>query len=304
MSPTRDLLNFLNGINNSLSDVQSLERMALRANSSKFHLHRKLRRLLGETPKKYISRLRLQRAAAQLATTNKSILAIALESGFQSHEVFSRAFKRQFGLTPRNYRERQESAFSKTEAANYQRIVKSVAPCTNLYRISSKNHGTVRNMPIESIQLKHMEAQPILFIQRRVSQNQLQPNMAECFGTLFSYGVQSGLAIAGQPIARYVTTGPGLWTVDFILPLSKVAEGINEMQAGFLSEGPVVVAIHKGPYEELSETNAAVHNWIEQNGHSPNGPPWESYVTSPAEVPDPIDWITEVHWPVSEKAND
>lgn len=33
-------------------------------------------------------------------------------------------------------------------------------------------------------------------------------------------------------------------------------------------------------------------------GHSPNGPPWEVYVTDPAEHPDSADWRTEIHWPV------
>lgn len=52
------------------------------------------------------SRLRLDRAAAVLLGGDRPILEIAHDSGFASHEVFSSAFLRRFGMTPRAYRER------------------------------------------------------------------------------------------------------------------------------------------------------------------------------------------------------
>ena len=45
----------------------------------------------------------------------------------------------------------------------------------------------------------------------------------------------------------------------------------------------------------------AAGNWIEQNGLRPAGPPWEDYLTDPAEHPDPKDWKTDVCWPVAPK---
>ncbi len=299
MSATGNLLNLLKDTNSSVTEDQTLGSMASHVGCSRYHLHRKISKILGETPKKYTSRVRLQRAAATLAKTNDSVLAIALESGFESHEVFSRAFKRLFGRTPRNFRKRMVESYSYAERSRHHMHVQNIAPCISLYRIPKSQYRTINNMPTESIVKKEIEAQPILFIQRKIAQTQLQPTMAECFGALFGYGVKSGFAIAGQPIARYINTGPGLWTVDFIMPLANSAEPEGEMQAGFLYEGSVAVAVHKGPYEELPETNAAVERWIEEKGLTANGPPWESYVTSPAEIPDPANWITEVYWPVS-----
>ena len=72
------------------------------------------------------------------------------------------------------------------------------------------------------------------------------------------------------------------------------------MQAGFLQEGPAALAVHVGEYETLPETNAAIQNWIEENGFRSNGPTWESYVTSPTEHPDVAGWRTEVYWPLAE----
>jgi AraC-like DNA-binding protein len=55
---------------------------------------------------KSTSRLRLDRAAAELVHGTRSVLAIALDSGFVSHEAFSRAFLRRFAMTPGAYRAR------------------------------------------------------------------------------------------------------------------------------------------------------------------------------------------------------
>jgi effector-binding domain-containing protein len=51
-------------------------------------------------------------------------------------------------------------------------------------------------------------------------------------------------------------------------------------------------------YDQLSETYAAIEQWIEANEYRPGGPPWESYVTDPGETPNPADWRTEVFWPL------
>jgi AraC family transcriptional regulator len=57
--------------------------------------------------------------------------------------------------------------------------------------------------------------------------------------------------------------------------------------------------MHAGSYDTLTETYAAVERWIESNGYRIGGPPWESYITDPADLPDPADWRTEVYWPLA-----
>jgi len=46
----------------------------------------------------------LERGAYRLSVTQESVLNIALSVGFQSHETFSRAFKRRFNHTPSGWR--------------------------------------------------------------------------------------------------------------------------------------------------------------------------------------------------------
>lgn len=71
---------------------------------SYYHMTRLFSAVLGEPVGRYISRRRLYRAAQQLVHSDRRIIDIALESGFQSPEAFSRAFKALFKTTPAGYR--------------------------------------------------------------------------------------------------------------------------------------------------------------------------------------------------------
>ena len=67
---------------------------------SVFHFHRVFVLMVGDTAADYLRKRRLAKAADALLTTDQRVIDIALKYGFQSHETFARAFKRQFQLTP------------------------------------------------------------------------------------------------------------------------------------------------------------------------------------------------------------
>ncbi|MCM4082372.1 helix-turn-helix domain-containing protein [Paractinoplanes hotanensis] len=105
-SPTRELLQLLAVVNSRLSEDVSLSALARWANRSRFDLHRRFRRLTGQTPKAYTTRVRLARAAGELVTGDRRVSVIALDHGFGSHEVFTRTFTRHLGRSPQSYRAR------------------------------------------------------------------------------------------------------------------------------------------------------------------------------------------------------
>jgi AraC family transcriptional regulator len=289
----RTLLGLMREISAVDDSDASLSALTARTGWSPSRLHKQFKLLAGETPKQFALRVRLERAALDLRGSEDSVLQIALAHGFESHEVFTRAFRRRFRCAPREYRAAVRSR------APQPGFLKSIAPCVGLYRVSLADKPEIKSMPAPTIVRKELEtARPILFIQRRIPSTALQPTMAECFGALYAYGHKAGLSIAGHPMARYVSIGPGLWTVDFVMPLLTPAPGDGEMQAGFLPAGPVAFAVHEGLYDQLPVTNAAIEKWVEDNGYAVGGPPWEWYVTSPGEVPDPADWRTEIYWPL------
>src|SRR5687768_15821101 len=91
-------------IQEHLDEDLSLERLARLAHFSPFHFHRLFRALVGEGVYEYVRRLRLERAAVLLKSTDRDVTAVAFDAGYETHEAFTRAFRRHFGLAPSRYR--------------------------------------------------------------------------------------------------------------------------------------------------------------------------------------------------------
>jgi transcriptional regulator GlxA family with amidase domain len=80
--------------------------MARAACFSRFHFLRLFRQAYGETPARYLARLRLVRAQALLESTDRSVTEICLDVGYESLASFSSAFRRHAGTPPQRYRRR------------------------------------------------------------------------------------------------------------------------------------------------------------------------------------------------------
>jgi AraC family transcriptional regulator len=102
-----DLLPVLVLIQSGLDSDLSAPTLARVSGMSESTLHRRLVDATGETPRRHVERLRLERAAAQLQLRRSTVLEIALDHGDASHETFTRAFQRHFGASPSAWRERQ-----------------------------------------------------------------------------------------------------------------------------------------------------------------------------------------------------
>jgi len=102
-----DLLPVLVRIQSGLDTDLRTATLARDAGLSESTLHRRLREITGETPRRHVERLRLERGATQLMLRRSTILEVALDNGFASHEVFTRAFRRHFGQSPSEWRHRQ-----------------------------------------------------------------------------------------------------------------------------------------------------------------------------------------------------
>ncbi len=291
-----------------LDDDVSLSALAGEAGLSAFHLHRIFLAAAGETPKQFTMRLRLAHAAARLIVTEDSVLSVALCCGFQSHEVFIRAFRRSFGMTPSAYRRRGfASRVSTAQARQHAALVSQVGPCIALYHIDKLKEPDVTY----AIKRRELSPQPVLVIRRRVKLSEIGSTLAEVLPNIFKHAQQTGAAIAGQPFTRYIEWGPGLVTIEAGLPIvesgdnshdgtsaADAAAGGSEIVTTCLPGGPVATVTHSGAYEKLSEAHAAIQQWIEAQGLVAAGPPWETYTTDPADYPDPQDWKTDVFWPL------
>ncbi|HEY6334237.1 MAG TPA: AraC family transcriptional regulator [Blastocatellia bacterium] len=89
----------------SLDQPVHLADAARAACLSPYHFHREFRRMFGETPHRYLTRQRLERARLLLSRDNQTVLEVCLASGFESPASFSLLFRRHFGLAPSQFRQ-------------------------------------------------------------------------------------------------------------------------------------------------------------------------------------------------------
>jgi len=78
--------------------------LATSLNMSASQFNRKLHGLAGQSPVQFIISVRLQRASKLLKISDKTISEIAYEVGYSDQAYFSRVFKKEFGISPSEYR--------------------------------------------------------------------------------------------------------------------------------------------------------------------------------------------------------
>jgi AraC family transcriptional regulator len=292
------LLQVLAAVARAPEHASSLAGLSRAAGWSRFHLHRAFRQAFLETPKQLALRLRVEGAAADLLVQPpRRVLDVAVAWGFRSHEVFSRAFRRRFGLSPGAYRARPHAELPAAVRRRHLDLVRSIGPCVRLFRFSTDPGGRPV-MPTPTCERRILAAVPVVFVRFRRARHELAASIAEGAGQSYAHAQAEGLAIVGHPYTRYHSTGPGLMTFEVGVPLAAAGTGAGDVQAGELPAGPAACAIHQGPYEGLVETYAVLERWMESQGLRPAGAPWEAYLTDPADHPDPADWRTEVCWPI------
>ncbi|SBT53377.1 helix-turn-helix domain-containing protein [Micromonospora auratinigra] len=116
MTTTDGLTRILDSLQVVLDDpTVSPADVAARAYLSRFHFDRLVAAATGEPPGALRRRLLLERAAHRLTTTGRTVLDIAVEAGYGSHEAFSRAFQRSYATSPTAIRRRPPLTFRELE---------------------------------------------------------------------------------------------------------------------------------------------------------------------------------------------
>ncbi len=120
--------------------------LARAASLSPAHFSREFKRAYGESPHEYLLTRRLERAAAMLRTTNRSVTEIAFSVGLSSLGSFTTSFTRIYGRNPTAYRE------SYPPAEAHVRIPRCVIqaygrPQNRTFREAPRPSGSVASEP-------------------------------------------------------------------------------------------------------------------------------------------------------------
>jgi AraC-like DNA-binding protein len=102
--PVRHLLRAKDLIDCRYREPLDVARLAHAAHLSRAHFSREFRRAFGESPHQYLLTRRMERAAALLRSTDRTVAAICVDVGLRSVGSFTTTFGKTHGLSPTAYR--------------------------------------------------------------------------------------------------------------------------------------------------------------------------------------------------------
>lgn len=285
------ILRVLTYIQRHLDEPLELNELAAIAYFSPFHFHRVFRGLVGESLMEHIRRLRLERAAHRLRTTGRSILDIALEAGYETHESFTRAFRSQFGLAPSSARE----GVCLTETAGHRSGV-HYQPRGGIPKFKPLTQGGT------AMDVKIVKRQPtrVAFV-RHIGPYQ---ECEEAWHKLCAWAGPRGLlgpgaAMIGISYDDPEVTPPEKIRYDACVTVDDKVEPEGEIGVQTLPGGDYAMTVHQGPYEKLAETYGRLSGeWAPRSGRLVGSDPClEVYLNDPHTTP-PDQLRTEIYVPL------
>lgn len=236
------LIPLLVHIQANLDQDLGLAALSRKAGLSSFHLQRQFKAAIGETPKAYTSRLRVERAAFRLLIHDSTLLDIALECGFQNHETFIRAFRRRFGKSPRGYRNWVRDEISSWNEHDQEKLP-----------------DAVRAFAISSTKVSRLQPMHLAF-RRHVGPYESVPE--SIFDELEQWAIRH--RVPGPPVwlgighDAPVTTPPKQLRFDAALVVPGPFAPVGRIGYQFLPGGTFAVTTHAGSYDTLPAAYAAI----------------------------------------------
>ena len=108
-------------IKNYNDEALTLQSLSRRLGYSEFYTTRKFKEISGMQFRDYLRQRKLAFALKEVRDSDKSLLDIAFDYGFSSHEAFTRAFKGTYGVTPSEYRKNPKPVALRTKISPFDR---------------------------------------------------------------------------------------------------------------------------------------------------------------------------------------
>lgn len=223
-------------IGKNLDDELTLLQLSHIACFSKYHFHRLFTAYTGLSLQQYIRWLRLKRAAHQLVINkDNSIIEIAINAGFESHEAFTRAFKHICGLNPSEFR--SQSSWQSWEQPPYY---------------LPKQEKIIMN-----INIKNMKARRLAVFEHRGDPK----NLGDSVNKLITWAKKQSISLkpeAGEAFGFAYDdpkiTPPEEFRFDLGITIPDKLKLNGEIIEKQLPAGRYAVAMHKGSRNNIGDT--------------------------------------------------
>ena len=227
-------------INNHLDETLDIKTLANEAALSDFHFHRIFKALKGEAIGGYITRLRLEATARLLRYTALTIEEIAFNIGYETPAPLSKAFKKQYGISPTEYRTNKDTYIMKKEIINPDLALKTpkivtLEPKNLIYIALTGAYGS----------LDYGKAYEQLWAVIKAQK-------------LFTKGIESICISYDDP----KITESSLQRSDVCLAIHKPATPQEEVSCKTLAGGKYAVFFYQGSYENLSQVYDTAVRWV------------------------------------------
>ena len=287
----RRMLRVLVHIQQHLDEPLPLDELAGVACFSPYHFHRLFKGMVGEPVQEYVRRLRLERAAQRLKLSRASVLDIALDAGYESHEAFSRSFRTAFGLPPSQFRLARGAELALVPSGIHYH-----EPFSKRFRTLSRGG----NMNVEIKTLKPMR---VAFMRHTGPYSEVG-KVWELFLTVMGKDGYLG----GNPMMLGIchddpeVTPKERIRYDACLAVDEDFAPSGEIGVQTVAGGEYAVTTHTGPYNQLGKTYAEfLGQWLPRSGRELcNAPCFEVYVNDPYGTP-ADELMTDIYAPLRQQ---
>ena len=270
-----------------------VEELAAEAAFSRFHFQRMFRAMTGESVAELVRRLRLERAAFRLRHESVSVIAVALDAGYDSAEAFSRAFRRGCGLSPSQYRKARP-------APSFGTLTAKVRYYPGEDRIEFEPPTGEVSMEVRIETIDEIE----VFRIRHVGP---YDEVAPCFERLFAWAAAIE-ARAGRVLSLSYDNpdevAPESLRSDACLEIRTDASPPPGISSDSVGGGRYAVHAYRGPYDGISGAYRGLfESWLPGSGEEIDDRPcMELYRNSPMDTA-PADLLTELCLPLRAARN-
>ncbi len=266
----------IDSIVRDLAQPLSLDAVSEASGFSRFHFHRVFKALVGETPKQFVKRLRLERALYLMShAPRRPLTEVALHCGFSSSSDFSRSFKQHFGQAPRRF---DLEAFRDTRRADFERLLGA-----QYAQLQPQVLDAGANPDGFEVRLRELPARTVAYV--RVFEPYREGAAQAAFGRLLAWAEQRGLA-DGQWLGY-------MWDEPEIVALADCRYDVALVVDEFAPEGDIgcyrfpamrvaEVELRGDIHLEVRALDWLYKTWLPHSGYVPDDhPAFEAWIGRP-----------------------